>query len=72
MELKIAVLAFLCLLFTLTFWDSVLEPVYLDFVGENASFGDVSIGYFIASVAGVALFLFLSKKVSMHAELRIL
>jgi len=68
MELKTAVLAFLCFIFTLSLWDSVLEEFYLGYVGENASFSDVGMGYVIASFIGLSIFLFLNKKFSQEEE----
>ena len=68
MELKTAVVAFLSCIFTLSLWDSVLEEFYLGYIGENASFGDVGVGYLIASVIGLSIFLFLNQKFSREED----
>jgi len=66
MSLKTAVLAFLCFIFLISFWDSIFEDFYVNLFEGTLSFGDVSVGYLIVSFIGLSIFLFLNKKFSQE------
>lgn len=68
MSLKTAVLAFLCFIFLLSFWDSIFEDFYVNLFEGTLSFGDISVGYLIVSFIGLSIFLFLNQKLSREED----